>query len=250
MSFEIPAESYDQYMGRFSAPLSPQLVDFAGVRTGQRVLDVGCGPGALTAELVTRVGAEKVAAVDPSESFVEAARARQPGVDIRPASAEELPYPDDEFDAALAQLVVHFMADPVGGLREMARVTRPGGVVAACVWDFEGDRGPVSLMWTAAKQLDAAIEDESQLAGSRRGDLVELLEEAGLQEVVEGELAVHLDASFDEWWAPFLSGVGPGGSYVAGLDPDHREELRERCRALAPTPFALDAAAWAARGVA
>jgi SAM-dependent methyltransferase len=250
MSFEIPAESYDQYMGRFSAPLSPQLVDFAGVRTGQRVLDVGCGPGALTAELVTRVGAEKVAAVDPSESFVEAARARQPGVDIRPASAEKLPYPDDEFDAVLAQLVVHFMADPVGGLREMARVTRPGGVVAACVWDFEGGRGPVSLMWTAAKQLDAAIEDESQLAGSRRGDLVELLEEAGLQEVFEGELAVHLDASFDEWWAPFLSGVGPGGSYVARLDPAHREELRERCRALAPTPFALEAVAWAARGLA
>ena len=251
MSFEVAADAYDRYMGRYSAPLAPQLADFAGVRSPQRVLDVGSGPGALTAELVARLGAESVVAVDPSESFVDAARARQPGVDVRHASAEELPFPDDEFDAALAQLVVHFMADPVGGLREMSRVTRHGGIVAACVWDFEGGRGPISLMWTAAKQLDPAAEDESALAGSRRGHLAELLGDAGLQDVSEAELAVHIDhVGFDEWWAPFTSGVGPGGSYVAGLDPDQRDDLRERCRELAPTPFSLDAAAWAARGVA
>ena len=251
MSFEVAADAYDQYMGRYSAPLAPQLADLAGVRPGQRVLDVGCGPGALTAELVARLGAESVAAVDPSESFVEAARARRPGVDVRRASAEELPFADDEFDAALAQLVVHFMADPVGGLREMARVSRPGGVVAACVWDFAGARGPVTLMWTAATELDPTAEDESQLAGAHRGQLAELLAEAGLRDVNDAELAVRLDdLSFDEWWAPFTSGVGPGGSYVAGLDPEHREELRERCRALAPTPFTLEAVAWAARGVA
>ena len=105
------------------------------------MLDVGCGPGALTSELVARVGAVNVVAVDPSVMFVEAARSRHPGVDVRQAAAERLPFTDDEFDAALAQLVVHFMTDPVAGLTEMARVTRPEGVVAACVWDHAGDGG-------------------------------------------------------------------------------------------------------------
>src|SRR5512134_3852934 len=113
-------------MGRFSMQLSAQFADLAGVEAGQRALDVGSGPGALTAELVRRLGPEAVAAVDPSEPFVEAARARHPGVDVQLAPAEELPHGDDDFDAALAQLVVHFMADPVAGLAEMARVTRSG----------------------------------------------------------------------------------------------------------------------------
>ena len=104
------------------------------------MLDVGCGPGALTAELVRRLGPGSVSAVDPSEPFVAAARERHPGVDVQRASAEELPFEDQEFDAALAQLVVHFMADPVAGLREMARVTREQGVVAACVWDLAAAR--------------------------------------------------------------------------------------------------------------
>ncbi len=251
MSFDVAADAYDLYMGRYSTPLAPQLADFAGVRAGQRALDVGCGPGALTGELVARLGAESVAAVDPSESFVEAARVRQPGVDVRQASAEELPFADDEFDAALAQLVVHFMADPVGGLREMARVALPGGVVAACVWDFAGGRGPISLLWTAAKQLDPAAEDESELAGARQGHLAKLLGDAGLRDVRESELAFDVEyGSFDEWWAPFTLGVGPGGAYVAALDASRRDQLRQRCRELAPTPFAFEAVAWAARGIA
>jgi ubiquinone/menaquinone biosynthesis C-methylase UbiE len=135
MIFDVAAEAYDRFMGAWSAPLAPQLADLANVRSGQRVLDVGCGPGSLTAELVARVGPSSVSAVDPSESFVAAARARHPGVDVRRAQAELLPFSNGAFDAALAQLVVHFMADPVAGLREMARVTRPGGVVAASVWD-------------------------------------------------------------------------------------------------------------------
>ena len=154
MSFTVAADSYDRFMGRYSAPLAPQLADLAGVQRGQRALDVGCGPGALTGELVARLGADSVAAADPSEPFVLAARERHPGVDVRHAAAEELPFPDDEFDVALAQLVVHFMADPVAGLREMARVTRPDGVVAGCVWDLAGGRSPISLFWTAARQLD------------------------------------------------------------------------------------------------
>jgi SAM-dependent methyltransferase len=127
----------------------------------------------LTAELVRRVGADAVSAVDPSERFVEAARARHPGVQVQRAAAEQLPFADQMFDTALAQLVVHFMADPVVGLREMARVTRTGGVVAACVWDHAGGRGPLSLFWNAARELDPDVEDESQLAGARRGQLAE-----------------------------------------------------------------------------
>ena len=134
MSFEVDADAYDRFMGRYSARLAPAFGDFAGVHTGQTALDVGCGPGALTAELVRRLGPDSVAAVDPSERFAAAARERHPGVDVRLSSAEDLPYPDGTFDATFAQLVVHFMADPVAGLAEMARVTRPDGVVAACVW--------------------------------------------------------------------------------------------------------------------
>ena len=129
-------------MGRYSVGLTAQLADLAGVTAGRRALDVGCGPGALTRELVARLGSDRVAAADPSEPFVAAARERNPGVDVRLAAAEALPFDDDAFDAALAQLVVHFMKDPVAGLREMARVTRPGGVVAACVWDHAGGQGP------------------------------------------------------------------------------------------------------------
>ena len=147
MSFEVAAEAYDEFMGRYSVLLAPQMADIAQVRAGQRVLDVGCGPGALMAELVTRLGAAAVAAVDPSPPFVAAARARYPGVEVSQAPAERLPFPDRSFDAALAQLVVHFMSDPVAGLAEMARVTRRDGVIAACVWDHAGDQGPLSLFW-------------------------------------------------------------------------------------------------------
>jgi len=250
VSFAVAADAYDRFMGRYSTQLAPQLADLGGVERGQRALDVGCGPGALTGELVARLGPEAVAAVDPSEPFVIAARERHPGVDVRRAAAEELPFPDAEFDVALAQLVVHFMADPIAGLREMARVTRPGGVVAACVWDHAGRRGPLSLFWTAVRQLDPGARDESELAGARAGHLAELFEAAGLRNVIDTELAVRVEyASFDDWWEPFTLGVGPAGAFVAGLDAVQREELKERCRQLAPVaPFTLEASAWAARG--
>src|SRR5207249_2597609 len=172
-------------MGRYSTRLSRQFADLAGVDSGQRVLDVGCGPGALTSELVRRVGASSVSAVDPSEQFVAAALERHPGVDVWRAAAEELPFADGEFDATLAQLVVHFMADPARGLAEMARVTRAGGVVAACVWDHAGEQTPLAPFWQAVHELDPAAEDESELAGGREGHLAELFVEAGLREVEE-----------------------------------------------------------------
>jgi SAM-dependent methyltransferase len=250
--FEVAAESYDRFMGRYSLLLSPQMADLAGVREGQRVIEVGCGPGALTAELVRRVGPQSVSAVDPSAPFVAATEARNPGVDVRLASAERLPFPDRAFDAALAQLVVHFMSDPVAGLAEMARVTRREGVVAACVWDHAGGQGPLSVFWEAARELDPDVEDESHLAGAREGHLAELFERAGLRQIEQTTVSSSLEhTSFDEWWRPFTGGVGPAGSYVAGLDEDHKGELRERCRALLPSaPFILTARAWAARGLA
>jgi SAM-dependent methyltransferase len=250
MTFAVAAEAYDRFMGRYSAPLAPLFADFAGVTAGQRVLDVGCGPGALTGELVGRLGDEAVSAVDPSEPFVAAARARHPDVRIQLASAEALPFPDDTFDAALAQLVVHFMSDPVAGLREMARVTQGGGVVAACTWDFAGGRTPLSAFWAAAHELDPEVMDESALAGARQGHLGELFREAGLHDVEEGELSLTVEhRSFEEWWDPFTLGVGPAGAYVKGLDPDRRAPLRERCREVIGTaPFVLPACALAARG--
>src|SRR5271165_4621975 len=172
-------------MGRYSVLIAPQLADFAAVRAGQRMLDVGCGPGALTTELVSRLGADLVSAIDPSETFVSAARDRHPGVDVRLGSAEQLPFADQTFDGVLAQLVVHFMADPTEGLSEMVRVIRPGGVVAACVRDHAGGLGPLSLFWDATRELDPEVEDESQLAGAREGGLPRLFHAAGLGEIEE-----------------------------------------------------------------
>ena len=250
MAFNVAAESYDRFMGRYSTLLAPLMADLAEVTEGQRVLDVGSGPGALTGELVRRVGPASVAAVDPSAPFVEAARTRFPGVEVHQASAEQLPFDDDRFDASIAQLVVHFMADPVAGLREMARVTRPGGIVAASVWDHAGGRGPLSLFWSAARSLSAETVDESGLAGARSGHLAELLREAGVHDVEAGELIVTREhASFEEWWEPYTAGVGPAGVYVAGLDDTARERLRERCRELLPeAPFTVESVVWTARG--
>jgi SAM-dependent methyltransferase len=251
VSFTAGADAYDRFMGRYSVPLAPQLADFAGITVGERVLDVGCGPGALTAELVERLGPDAVSAVDPSESFVAAARQRHPGVVVQRAAAEQLPFADEAFDAALAQLVVHFMTDPVGGLREMARVTREHGVVAACVWDHAGGQGPLGVFWRAVLELDRDAEDESQLAGAREGHLAQLFRAAGLRGVEEGVLSVDVEhPSFEEWWEPFTLGVGPAGAYATGLDAMRQARLRERCRELLPAaPFVSTARAWAARGL-
>lgn len=251
MSFEVSADAYDRFMGRYSVQLSPQLAELAEVRAGQRVLDVGCGPGALTGELVRLVGDDAVAAVDPSEAFVAAAKERHPTVDVRRAPAEQLPFEDQAFDATLAQLVVHFMADPVAGLREMARVTRTGGVVAACVWDHAGGRTPLGAFWQAALELDPDAHDESDLAGAREGHLTELFEAAGLSSVQETTVTASAQfASFEEWWEPLTLGVGPAGAHVQTLTEPARDELRARCRDLLPgAPFTVRTAAWAARGL-
>jgi SAM-dependent methyltransferase len=236
MSFGGDADNHNRLMGRYAGRLAPRYVESAGIDAGRRALDVGCGSGALTAELVDRLEAFRVWAVDPQERHVSAVRSRHPGVQARIAAAEALPFPDRLFDASLAQLVVHFLADPVAGLREMARVVRPGGVVAACVWDHAAKQGPLSLFWDAARELDPEVADESRLPGTRDGPLAELFGAAALNELRSSSLVVQLEhASFEEWWEPFTLGVGPAGAYVPQLDASRRARLREACRARLPT---------------
>lgn len=251
MSFRVPPQAYDRFMGRYSVLLAPQMATFAGVAGSVRVLDVGCGPGALTTELALRLGPDRVTAVDPSAQFVDAARERLLGVTVALASADNLPFPDRTFDTTLAQLVVHFMDDPVVGLAEMARVTKPRGVVAACVWDHAGGRGPLSTFWESARALDPEVNDESGLAGAREGHLEELLGQAGLHGIEAAALEVSVrHATFDDWWEPFAHGVGPAGQYVAGLNSSQKAELRALCRErISNQPFDVTGRAWAAKGV-
>ena len=249
MSFDVSPDAYLQFMGRYSEPLAASFADLAGIGRGQRALDVGCGPGALTAELVRRLGADAVCAVDPSQPFAAAAGARCPGADVRLAAAEQLPFGDGTFDVTMAQLVVHFMTSPVTGLREMGRVTRPGGVVAACVWDHAGGRGPLAAFWQAVRELDPRAQDESGLPGAREGHLAQLFGQAELSVARATALTVQIQhPTFEKWWEPFTLGVGPAGAYVASLDHEHRAALREHCRATLPPPVKVSATAWAVTG--
>ncbi|MCU1482705.1 MAG: Methyltransferase type 11 [Subtercola sp.] len=251
MSFDVTADAYLSFMGRYSEPLAGLFAEWSGVRQGQRALDVGCGAGALTEQLVERLGAPAVAAVDPSASFVAAVQQRLPAVDVREAGAEHLPFGDAEFDAVLAQLVIHLMPNAVVGVREMARVTRPGGFVSACVWDHAGDRGPLATFWNAVRDLDPEEPGEATMPGTRDGDLASLFSSAGLVEVESASLTVTRQyGSFDEWWQPYLLGVGPAGAYVARLSSADRSAVQTRCAELLPAgAFEVSALAWCARGV-
>ena len=253
--FRVDADAYDRFMGRYSVVLAPRFADAAGIERTARVLDVGCGPGALTTELVERLGAEAVAAVDPSEPFVTAAQGRLPGVDVRVAASESLPFADDTFDAALAQLVLHFVGDPEQGVREMARVTRPGGTVAACTWDSRGDMQLLRTFWQAALALDDRAPDEARTLRFTRGEeLEEVFVANGLTDVRLEQLHVEAGYSgYDDLWSSTLGGVGPVGAYVAARDEGQREALRDELyrRLGSPTgEFTLGARAWAAVGTA
>ena len=231
MTFEASAEVYDRHVGRYGPRLAAALIEAAGVASGSRALDVGCGPGVLTRVLAELLGPTRVAAVDPSEPFVEACRERVPGADVRLAAAEELPYADGEFDSVLAQLVVNFMADPEAGVAEMRRVARPGAAVAACVWDYPGEMTMLRAFWDAALELDPTAPDEGRtMRFCRPGELAGLWQRCGLADVEDGALVVEAAyEDFDDYWAPFPAGVAPSGAYCASLDPARREALREAC---------------------
>jgi SAM-dependent methyltransferase len=255
VTFAVPAEAYDRHIGRYGAGLAAGLIEAAAVRAGQRALDVGAGPGALTRALADVLGPEAVAAVDPSEPFVRALQERFPRVDVRLGAAEEIPFADGTFDVALAQLVVNFMAEPERGAAEMRRVVRPGGVVGASVWDYGGDMTLLRSFWEAAAALDAgaaALDERAQMSFARAGELADLWRAAGLDDVEDGELVVAAEyESFDDLWAPFEAGVGPAGAYTASLDANGRRRLRgEYERRLGPPAgaFRLTARAWYATG--
>lgn len=246
MSFVVSPDAYGRYMGRYAEPLAEVFGAFAGIAAGTTVLDVGCGPGALTAHLRS-VGAQ-VSAIDPSPPFVAAIGERFPDIDVLTGTAEELPYDAASFDAALAQLVVHFMSNPVVGISQMARVTRPGGVVAACVWD--GPTGALAPFWDAVHVIDPDAQDEALLSGAHQGHLTEIFEAAGLGDVHEDAIAIDVvHPTFEEWWEPYTFGVGPAGDYVQRLDDEARGRLKTVARErLGAGPFTVTATAWAARG--
>jgi ubiquinone/menaquinone biosynthesis C-methylase UbiE len=232
------------------------MCEAAGVRAGQRALDVGCGSGALVAALADLLGADAVAAVDPSEPFVEAAHARVPGARILVASAESLPFEEDEFDSTLSQLVVNFLTDPEQGLREMCRVTRGGGVVAGCVWDYGEGMTMLRTFWEAAATLDpdgATPQMESHtMRFSRPEELRALWKSAQLTAVEVSPLVVEASyRSFADLWEPFPTGVGPAGAYAASLDGEAQSALHDELSSRLGDPqgpFRLSARAWCAVG--
>jgi SAM-dependent methyltransferase len=250
--FRAPAEVYDRFVGRYGSALAAELIRVAGVERGQRALDVGCGPGALTRALADVLGPEALAAIEPSPAFAAACRERVPGADVREGAAEELPWPDGTFDVVLSQLVVNFLADAERGVGEMRRVGRPGAVVAACVWDYAAGMTLLRRFWDAALRIDpegAASRDEGRVMRFCTPDeLSGLLSGAGLTDVSGGELTVSAGYDgFDDLWEPIERGVGPAGAYAASLDPERRAALREELRRLLGSPdgaFTLAARAW------
>jgi SAM-dependent methyltransferase len=255
-SFHKPAEAYDRFVGRYAPELAGALVHWAGIGPGSRVLDVGCGPGALTAALAGAVEAGSVAAVDPSEPFARACAERVPEADVRVASAERLPFEDRAFDATLSQLVLNFLADAAAGLREMRRVTRPGGTVAAAVWDYAGEMTMLRAFWDAAAELDPeqarAADEGRRMPHCDPGALARLWAGGGLADVATGAIVIAAAyEDFDELWQPFTAGVGPAGAYCAALPAAGREALRtayHRRLGSPAGPFELSARAWTVRG--
>ena len=216
--FSGSGDAYDRFMGRYSTPLAERFADFAGVAAPQRALDVGAGTGALTAELVARLGAENVAAAEPSTDYAATLREKFPGLDLREAPAEELPWEDVSFDSALSQLVVVFLNDAPAAVRELARVTRPGGVVATCMWEVEG-----------VEMLNALNEIRRRFAPADAGlvtdyrdeaSLRTLFEEAGLCDVETTRIEVSVEyETVDELWEPAIHVGGPGGPAVRSFTP-------------------------------
>lgn len=260
-SFNVEsADGYERLMGRWSRKLAPMLVDFAGLADGERVLDVGCGTGSLAFTLAETPGLQEIAAVDYSPVFVEAATRRNTDlrVTIRQADACALPFEDNRFDRAMSLLVLHFVPEAGKAVSEMRRVVRPGGVVAAAVWDHYGGMSGMRMMWDTVAMLD-----ENALAMRRRycfqpmmrpGEMKESFIAQGLAEVEETSLLIRMEyLSFEDYWDPIAAGEGPLGKYVAGLDPARRNAVDAAVRAAYEAgepngPRSFASVAWACRG--
>ncbi|MGF1618781.1 MAG: class I SAM-dependent methyltransferase [Acidimicrobiia bacterium] len=254
-TFTATGSDYDRFMGRYSAKLARLFADTVDLSPGIRALDLGCGPGALTGVLVERVGTAGVSACDPSPSFVAACASHYPGIDVRAGRAEAIPFEDSRFDVAMAQLVLHFVSEPETVGLELRRVVRKGGVVAACVWDFEQGMEMLRAFWDAALLVDPAAPDEAMtMRFGRAGEIADLLASPGFVDITETTLTVSsVYQSFDELWSGFLAGIGPAGSYCVSLDEDRQASLRQRLFERIGEPvghFELSATARSASGVA
>ncbi len=253
------AEAYERFMGRWSRRLASSFLKFADIKDGSHLLDVGTGTGSLALAVLREFPTSRMVGIDPSPAYVARARTRTGNsrATFEVGDAQHLRFPDGSFDAAFALLVFSFIPNPAAAVREMARVVRSGGVVAAAVWDYGDGMEMLRAFWAEAVALDPASEpmDERHLPVCRPGDLAALWTAQGLADVREEPLVMPLAfSSFEDFWSPFLERQGPAGAYVASLSEGPRRELEQRLRRrlLGDGPdrsIALNARAWAVRGV-
>ena len=252
------ARAYEQFMGRWSAGIAPLVVQFAGVRDGDAVLDVGSGTGALAAAVAAATQSTRIVGVDLSAPYVRLAQQQAGSARVRfeVGDAQRMRFEGGSFDRTLSLLVLNFIPDARKAVAEMVRVTRPNGTVAAAVWDYGEGMEMLRVFWDEAIALhpDHASKDERHMPFCRRGELAALWRSQGLRNVTEDSLVIETRfASFDDYWAPFLVKQGPAGAYVASLSDTDRATLRARIRHRLlgdgpDRPILLRARAWAVRG--